>query len=151
MCESYPGSRFMKLINERDLRIDAMLILHECSFEGWDGYGAPVITNTTFAMIAELAYWLPKNIEHPDVVPCPDATMDLTWEKDLETINEFGNRELDKMMTLSCDSENNQFVFSFISGPKLKIEKTIYFNSLSSSEFKEAFECLRKHFGLNNV
>lgn len=56
-------------------------ILHECSTEGWDNYGAKPISSGVVHEIFKFVDLLPLDITMPDVVPEPSGDIGLQWQK----------------------------------------------------------------------
>lgn len=64
---------------KENLKKEAYKITKECDHEGWDGYDALPIPQSSLESVLKLIDYLPENIQIPDIGPEPTGNIGLEW------------------------------------------------------------------------
>lgn len=68
------------MLNWRDkLKQETKIITQKCNYNGWDGYDAVSINQSSLEQTLNLIDLLPNNIQTPEISPEPSGNMALEW------------------------------------------------------------------------
>ena len=65
---------------EKYMQYQLIEIARDCGEKNWDGMGADPISAQIVREARAVLQHLPAGIPAPDITPCPDGSIDLTWK-----------------------------------------------------------------------